>query len=237
MKNKTCGIYLITEKVSRRDVYVGQSIGIEGRWVKHKGKYPADRFDYRILLECPRCDLDFWEQHYIRVLKTHWSEGGENQDWGGQYWPKPEEPLSPATRAKLSAALKGRVRGPLSEETKAKLSEALKGRNHSEEHRAKNSSAQKGKNKGRVRGPMSEEEKSKRSAAQKGRVHSEEHRAKNSAAQKGRVPPNKGKPMSEEQKEKISAARKAQAALKRSAAEAPPALETLFTLETISNQE
>jgi hypothetical protein len=190
MKKKTCGIYLITEKASRKDVYVGQSIGIEGRWSRHWKKFPQERFDYRILLECPPCDLDFWEQHYIRVLKTHWSEGGENQDWGGQYWPRPEEPLSPATRAKLSAALKGRVRGPLSEEQKAKLSAALKGK---------------------VRGPLSEETKAKL----RGRVQSEEEKAKQSAAQKGRVSPNKGVPMSEETKAKISAAQKGRAQKRR----------------------
>jgi hypothetical protein len=247
MKNETCGIYLITEKASRRDVYVGQSIGIEGRWVKHKGKYPADRFDYRILLECPRCDLDFWEQHYIRVLKTHWTEGGENQNWGGQFWPRPEEPISPATRAKLSASHKGQVphnKGkPRSSATRAKISAANKGqvppnkgkpmseeqkaklRNRvvSEETRAKQSASKKGA----PIGPMSEEHRSKISAAKKGVPVSEETRAKQSVAQKGKVQSEEtkakrsatltGRVMSEEQKMKLSESAKARAALKRAA--------------------
>ncbi len=222
MKNVTIGIYLITERATGRDVYVGQGI-VYRRWRHHQKKFPKDCFDYRVLLECPRTELDFWEQHYIRVLKTHWTEGGENQTWGGQYWPRPEEPLSPATRAKISAALKGRVapnKGvPMSEETKAKL----KGRTHSEESRAKQSASQKGRP-GRV---QSEEEKAKR----RGRVMPEEERAKLSAALKGRV-------QSEEEKAKRSAAAKARWALKRAAkAAAEAALEALLIAEIISTSE
>jgi len=262
MKNKTIGIYLITEKETGRDVYVGQGI-VYDRWERHRSKYPEERFDYRILLECSRTDLDYWEQHYIRVLKTHWTEGGENQDWGGQFWPRPEEPISPATRAKISATMKGRN---ISEETRAKLSAALKGKNkgktHSEKTRAKMSSVKKG----RAQGPMSEEQKAKLSAVMKGRVRvqseeeksarrgkpmSEEAKAKSSAALKGRVAPNKGKPMSEEQraklkgrakseewKAKISAAAKARAALKQAAEWAEiVATEALLTTEIISTPE
>jgi uncharacterized C2H2 Zn-finger protein len=240
MKNKTIGIYLITERATRRDVYVGQGI-VYDRWKKHRSKYPEDRFDYRILLECPRCDLNFWEQHYIRVLKTHWTEGGENQNWGGQFWPRPEEPLSPATRAKISASKKGSVspnKGKTrSEEARAKQTEAMKGKVFSEEHKAKlrgKTPANKGK-------PMSEEQKAKQSAAMKGRVRgpmSEEQKAKQSAAQKGRVRGpmseeqkaklrGKGRPKSEEQKAKIAATLKARAALKRAAKAMAPVDELL----------
>lgn len=253
MKNKkkeTCGIYVISERATQRAIYVGQSIGIEGRWPNHWKKFPQERFDYRIIQECPPAELNFWEKYYIRALKTHWTEAGENQNWGGQYWPRPEEPRSPASRAKQSAAmkgvpkseehkakqsatLKGRPGRVQSEEEKAKRRATLKGRAMSEEEKAKRSAAAKI----RIR---SEEEKAKRSAAlkgkNKGKVHpprSEEYRAKQSAAQKGRVAPNKGKPMSEEQKKKLSEATKAQWALKRAAeAAAAAALEALLFAET-----
>jgi hypothetical protein len=84
--------------------------------------------------------------------------------------------FSPEHRAKLSAALKGRT---LSPEARAKLSAAGKGRKVSPETRAKLSAAGKGRT-------LSPEARAKMSAAQKGRTHSPEHRAKNSAAKKGR---------------------------------------------------
>ena len=145
MKNKTIGIYLITEKETGRDVYVGQG-DVYSRWKAHRRKYPEELFDYRILLECPRIDLNFWEQHYIRALKTHWSEGGNNQTWGGQFWPRPEEPLSPATRKKQSEAIKA-VMAAMTEEKKKianqKRSEAAKAyeASLSEEERKKHSEA------------------------------------------------------------------------------------------------
>ena len=99
-------------------------------------------------------------------------------------------------RLKVSATRKGSSH---SEETRAKMSTALKGKTkppRSEEHRAKMSTALKGKTK-----PLkSEEHRAKVSAALKGRPLSEEHRAKISAACKGRVSHNKGKTFSEEHK-------------------------------------
>jgi hypothetical protein len=202
MKNKNIGIYLITERATRKDVYVGQGI-VYDRWKKHRSKYPEDRFDYRILLECPRCDLNFWEQHYIRALKTHWTEGGENQNWGGQFWPRPEEPISPATRDKIAAANKGQVphnKGmPCSPATRDKIAASKKG--------------SVSPNKGKTR---SEEARAKQSEAMKGRVFSEEHKAK----LRGRV-------QSEEEKAKRSAAAKARAALKRATKATPPVDELL----------
>ncbi len=236
MQKETCGIYVITERATQRAIYVGQSIGIEVRWGAYKNRFPKDRFDYRIIQECPPAELNFWEKYYISALKTHWTEAGENQNWGGQHWPRPEEPMSPATREKISASLKGnsntkgRVQPeeerakrkgkpahnkgkpgkPWTEEQKAKR----RGKVQSEETRAKNSAANKGRvppNKGV---PMSEEEKAKRrgktpaNKGKPGRALTAEQRAKQSAAQKGRVPPNKGKPMSEEQRAKCSATMK-----------------------------
>jgi hypothetical protein len=55
--------------------------------------------------------------------------------WGGN--------ISEETKAKISAAKKGRTRKPFSEEHKAKMSATQKGRIFSEEHKAKLSAARK----------------------------------------------------------------------------------------------
>ena len=54
-------------------------------------------------------------------------------------------PLSPETRAKISAALSGRT---FSAEHRAKIGAAFKGRTLSPEHRAKISAAKKGRRRG-----------------------------------------------------------------------------------------
>ena len=103
---------------------------------------------------------------------------------------------------------KGFIRGrKLSEETKAKISAARKGKKgkpHSEESKAKISAANKGK-KGK---PLSEEHKAKISAANKGKPLSEETKAKLSASLKDNIPWNKGRKLSEEHKAKLSASLK-----------------------------
>ena len=221
MKNKTIGIYLITERETGK-MYVGLSKrrdGIEGRWVKHKSRFPEALFSYEILLPCPpettREELSNLEKFYIRELDCM-EPNGFNKTSGGTRGSE----VSEETRKRQSTALKGRVKGPMSAE-----------------HRAKRSAAMKGKNKGRVppnKGvPMSAETRAKCSAANKGRVQSAETRAKRSAANKGKVPSNKGKPKSEEQKMKLSESAKARAALKRAAkAAAEAALEALLFAET-----
>ena len=156
MKNRISGIYLITERETGRG-YVGQSIDIEGRWREHKssrGKFPEDRFDYRIVIKADTCFLDALEQLYIEQFKTLWTEGGFNQNKGGQFWRRPEEPLSQETKNKLSQALKGKPssnRGKSKSEQHIKnMSEALKGRvcplkgkSHTEEAKKKMSEARK----------------------------------------------------------------------------------------------
>jgi len=113
-------------------------------------------------------------------------------------------PMSPERRAKLSARHMGKpgtrngmVNTP---ETRAKLSAALKGRKHTPEHRANNSAAKKGRplwspeqrahmsitRTGRKLRPHSPETRAKISAAKKGHKQSLETRAKKSATMKGR---------------------------------------------------
>ena len=221
MQNKTIGIYLITERATRRDVYVGQGI-VDDRWKKHRKKYPEELFDYRILLECPRTELDHWEQHYVRVLKTHWSEGGFNQTWGGQFWPRPDEPISPATRKKQSEALKS-YKASMSEEEKRKqsqkLSEAVKASlaNMTPEKKRKqsqkNSEAQKA-----YEASLTEEEKQRRSEAAKAREASMSEEKKRERAQKhSEARKAREASMTEEEKRKRSEAHKARHARKRAA--------------------
>ena len=107
---------------------------------------------------------------------------------------KVPENLTESHRLKISASLTGKKRSPHSDETRAKMSSAHKGKTHSVEARAKMSSAHKGKT-------HSEEARAKMSSAHKGKTHSEEARSKISAS-------NKGRTVSEDTRAKRSAALK-----------------------------
>ena len=205
-------------------MYVGLSggrDGIEGRWVKHKKRFPEDLFSYEILLPCPRgttrSELSLLEKFYIRELDCMEPMGFNLTSGGTQ-----STEVSEVTRKRQSEAHKGQVppnKGkPASAETRAKQSEAHKG--------------QVPHNKGK---PASAETRAKQSEAGKNRARaSVEARANMSAWQKGRV---KG-PMSEEQKLKLSQAAKERSALKRAAkAIAEAATEALLTTEIISTQD
>jgi hypothetical protein len=116
----------------------------------------------------------------------------------GKNSPNYGKTLSPETKAKLSAAQKGKT---LSTETKAKISAAQKGKTLSLETKAKISAAQKGKT-------LSPETKAKMSAAKKDTSRSLETRIKISESLKGENHPLYGKTLSPEIKAKISAATK-----------------------------
>lgn len=104
---------------------------------------------------------------------------------------KPGHPMSDETKAKLLSIRTGSV---ASDETRAKLSESGKGRTATEETRKKLSEAKKGR-------VVSEETRKKLSEKNKGYVHTDEARAKISAA-------NMGSKRSDEAKAKMSAASK-----------------------------
>lgn len=257
MKNKICGIYLITEKETGRG-YVGQAINVERRWRRHFRRFPKDRFDYRVILECSRSDLDFWEKFYIKSMKTFWTEGGFNKTRGGQYWFSPESPLSSDTIEKIRQRLKGIKR---SEETKKRMSLSMKGLKPvlTDEERKRRSEFMKGNSLrvGKIHTPEtiekisktrksqpgtfkgkthSEETKEKISKTKTGSVlgpHSEERKQKQSESMKGK---NVGKTHSEEARQKMSAAGKARRARERAAkAAAIAATEALIELEIISS--
>jgi len=140
---------------------------------------------------------------------------------------------TPQAKAKISAALKGRVSPnmgkPMSAETKAKISASKRARAALSatlrEHYGFKHAAPvvrqivgpktKGPPKRTVTGPLTAEHKAKISAARMGHKTSAETRAKIGAAGIGRPGPRKGVQLSAETKARISASKRAAAAKKR----------------------
>jgi len=202
MDTRKPGVYLI-RNLHTGAVYVGSSIrSIAGRWREHRGglsrgrhgnprlqnawnKYGADMFAWEVLEHAEGRDAVLaceqrWIDHYwggrvgvdcYNMLPTAGSTAG--------YIATPE------TRAKMSAAGRGRIKSP---ETRAKIGTASRGHVKSPETRAKL--------RGRVKSP---EARAKMSAAARARTASPEGRAKMSAARRGRT-------ASPETRAKISAA-------------------------------
>lgn len=228
---KTCGIYAITCTANGR-VYIGSSTDLRSRLQEHRrkleigthrnphlvnavNKYGADSMRYEIVeLVADSSQLIDREQWWMDHLDT--SNNGFN------IRPKAESNVgvkrSAETRARMSAAQKGRTKseehrnkmreiftgrknGPLSEEHRKKISETLTGRkgcSPSEESRRKMSESRRG----RKLPPFTEEHCRKISEAQRGKTRppfSEEHRRNISEGQRGRK-------LTEETKQKISEA-------------------------------
>jgi len=139
----------------------------------------------------------------------------------GQFGTHRSAPVSAETRAKISAAQKGRPRGPLTEQHCARISAGSYGKKKSEAHRARLSAVRKGVS----HGPMSPEHKANIAAANKGRVFSDETRARMSESAKLRA----REPRSAETRSKISAAIKAACAQKKASA-------AQSSLDTVGNQ-
>lgn len=91
------GIYLITNKINGR-CYVGQSVDIIRRWRQHKEvahreqaplykaiqKYGIENFDFCVLEECSREELDSKEIQYIEQYNSYFC--GYNQTRGGNQY-------------------------------------------------------------------------------------------------------------------------------------------------------
>ena len=181
-------------------------------------KYGKENFKKEILLNAKNeATLNFFEKALVTSEFIELDTNYNLREGGGS-----NGSPSKATRAKLSAAHKGKK---LSFEHKAKLSAAHKGKKRpptNPETRAKLSAAHKGKK----RPPLSPEHKAKLSAVKKGKKKSSEHIANISAAKMGKkLPPRtpeqrammsaylkgiKKSPLSSEHKAKISAAKKGQ---------------------------
>jgi group I intron endonuclease len=149
MKNYTTGIYKITNRCNGK-TYIGQSVRIERRWIQHKApctrkrktylqnafeKYGIENFDFEILQECTKEELNELEIKWIIELKSQGkaeyniSAGGFNNPF--QF--KTEEELE-VIHEKMRAVKIGRK---LTEEHKRKIGEAGKGRKHSPEAKEK----------------------------------------------------------------------------------------------------
>lgn len=91
------GIYLITNKINGR-YYVGQSVDITRRWRQHKEvayhehaplykaiqKYGIENFDFCVLEECSKEELDSKEIQYIEQYNSYFC--GYNQTRGGNQY-------------------------------------------------------------------------------------------------------------------------------------------------------
>ena len=212
-------IYLISCRINGKQ-YVGKTKQkLERRISQHKydskkgsislgaaiRKYGWENFSVEVLEVCPVAMLNEREKFWIAALNSK-SPNGYNLTDGGDGG----RGVSPSaeTRAKLSAALKGRPahnKGQkMSAETCARMSAtkkamgftppSTKGRRHSEKSKAKMSKAQSGKNNPQYGKHPSKETRARMSVAQRaawekrkaagmtGKPHSEETRKKRSAS-------------------------------------------------------
>lgn len=133
------GIYKFTNKFDRK-VYIGQSVNIEKRYNAHKKcakngstayfhrairKYKFENFDFEVLIECPRENLNYWEKFYIKYYCSNNDNYGYNLSEGGEMGPH------------LYGELNGMYGRNHTEESKNKISENRKGKPLSEEHKQK----------------------------------------------------------------------------------------------------
>lgn len=94
---QTTGIYYIKNKINGK-YYIGQSKDIYSRWIHHKtdlrngmhhnnhlqsawNKYGEDNFEFSIIEECDKHDLNVREQYWILTYDSF--ENGYNLDYGG----------------------------------------------------------------------------------------------------------------------------------------------------------
>lgn len=187
-------------KTTKKDPYKYNGSGVH--WMRHIKKHGRE-YIVTLWVSEPYTESDIISEFALKFSKDN--NIVESNDWANLM---PENGLdggcngriiTAETRAKLSSRI-------TSEETKAKQSAALKGKPKSEEHKAKLSAASTGRSK-------SEEHKAKMADAQKGKTASEETKAKMSAASTGRTHSDDSKakmrkPKSEETKAKMSAAQK-----------------------------
>jgi group I intron endonuclease len=207
---QTSGIYLITNMVNGKR-YVGKAARLKARQRFHRralirgthtnphlqrawNAFGEASFSFSVLEYCERSMLVERECWWINALDLRNSEKGYNilHPVTGRLGMK----SSPQTKAKISAANKGRihtpeararmslgaigrVRPPMSPETRAKIAIANTGKKHSPEVLARVAAANTGKK-------HSDEHKAKIAAAMAGKPKSPEARAKLSAAKKGK---------------------------------------------------
>ena len=193
-------IYLIRNSINGKG-YVGQTtIGVDRRFAKHKEnarmgvdlalyramrKHGVDCFTVDEVATCSPALLDDLEKHYVKFYGTSAANGhGYNMTDGGDSARRPKGSRnSEASKAKNAASHKGMKRPPRSDEYRAKQTVAQKGKSIPEETKAKISAALKGKKKQ----PWSPEYKASMSAAKKGQGKGKPWSEARRAAHKGKA--------------------------------------------------
>lgn len=154
------GIYKFTNKYNRK-TYIGQAVNITRRYKSHKNavinstdntyfhnalkKYGIEGFDFEVLIECPRENLNYWEQFYIRYYCSNNPQFGYNMTDGGNFGHLNNEVLK-----RIGNSLKGKTpwNKGLTKETDSRVKaygEKQKGKFISEETKNKQSFAHQGK--------------------------------------------------------------------------------------------
>ena len=184
------GIYKFTNKFNRK-VYIGQAVNIERRRKAHLyealknkdnnknyfhnaiRKHGLENFDFEVLIECPKENLNYWEAFYIKYYCANIHNYGYNETEGG-----------------FSTVFSEDVLKRMSESAIKRGNNLPSGFKHSEESRRKNSDSHKGKtpwNKGLKTGPNFKLRESKQRNKY---IPSEEHKNKTRCSMLGK---NKGK--------------------------------------------
>ncbi len=195
------GIYKFTNKFNQKS-YIGQSIDIERRYNVHKRislkkdgktywehaiqKYGIENFNFDILIECPKENLNYWEKFYIRYYCSNDRKFGYNMTFGGDgisEWTDEMRIKQSIIHLGQISHMKGKH---LSEDTKQKLRVANLGKKQSTETIEKRRQKMIGHS-------ISLETRKKISDAQKGKIIPLEQREKISNTLKGNIPWNKGK--------------------------------------------
>lgn len=145
------GIYKFTNKYNRK-VYIGKANDIYSRYKEHLynikrkriksyfvnalRKYGKEGFDFEVIMECPKQNLDYWEKFYIKYYCSNNPQFGYNMTSGGDGGSPTEE-----TREKIRISTEGKhaTFGMLgkhqSEYQKQTVKDRLTGRQFTEEHK------------------------------------------------------------------------------------------------------
>jgi group I intron endonuclease len=193
MSSSGSGIYAIVN-LTNGDRYVGSASHLQQRKSAHLtglrnnkhgnahlqsawNKYGEENFEFVILEHVAKEFLLDVEQRYLDTTRREYNIA--TVAWA----PNLGKPLSAETRAKQSAALKGRV---CPQERRLRTSATLMGHAVSEETRAKIRAATRGKKKSGARSQKQKEWAAKRGGWNKGICASDKTRAKMTASQKKR---------------------------------------------------
>ena len=225
MTNKNCGIYKITNTVTRK-FYIGSAVNIKRRWAYHRSqlgankhgnrhlqnswnKHGEDSFTFEVLEYCGKERLIEREQFYIDNEKPAYNiSPTAGSSLGVKHTDEAKRKISEANKGEKHAFY-GKHH---TDETKRKMSETNKGKVFSDETKRKISEANKG-NQNRLGVKLTDDTKRKISEANKGYQnhlgvkHTDEAKRKMSKAKKGNQ--NRlGVKNTDETKRKISEAMK-----------------------------